>query len=253
MFTKLIPTDYILIPSNKIALLHKMTNDYFTDKWVKHDAVLIKTYQHKTEDLILLEFATKPDNEIFIFFFLSLSCEKAFYKNNFYGWFQLSDKIESNHKSPLFGSEKTNDKFERRTVLTSEMNGDFMVAYTEKEQKIEFYYTGEFKITNEKGYIKPNTSYTNFKKPTEIEFKPNIKKQTSLQRKAINHSQWNWKMILARLFLYPLCALLIWLSIYEFIPNGNYGFPLFILLFCGVYLSSDLYMIFNPNKTPKTK
>lgn len=62
--------------------------------------------------------------------------------------------------------------------------------------------------------------------------------------KEFNDTQWNWKMILARLFLYPFCAFLIWMDI-DYLKNGDFIIPLITFGFVSVYIFSDLYMIFN--------
>ena len=65
----------------------------------------------------------------------------------------------------------------------------------------------------------------------------------------INDTQWNWKMILARLFLYPLCTFFFWLSIFHLIPTGNYVMSIITIAISSTYIFSDLYMIFKRKKT----
>lgn len=60
----------------------------------------------------------------------------------------------------------------------------------------------------------------------------------------INDTQWNWKMVLARVFLYPLCALFYWLSLFHLIPAENYAEGGIMLTLASIYLFADLYMIF---------
>jgi hypothetical protein len=74
-----------------------------------------------------------------------------------------------------------------------------------------------------------------------------VKKQEAYaKRPEFNDTQWNWKMILARIFLYPLSIFLIWLCIVHVLPAGKYLLSIFTLVLCFAYLFSDLYMIFNP-------
>ncbi|NOQ71761.1 MAG: hypothetical protein GQ574_07165 [Crocinitomix sp.] len=70
----------------------------------------------------------------------------------------------------------------------------------------------------------------------------------------INDTQWNWKMVLARLFLYPLCIFFLWVSIFHLIPSGKYILPIITISIALTYLISDLYMIFKrKEKVPDEK
>ncbi|MFD2724733.1 hypothetical protein [Hyunsoonleella rubra] len=56
--------------------------------------------------------------------------------------------------------------------------------------------------------------------------------------------EWSAKNILIRLFTYPFCLFLIGLNIFLIIPNQGYIPAIGIFIFVGLYLISDLRMIF---------
>lgn len=55
--------------------------------------------------------------------------------------------------------------------------------------------------------------------------------------------EWSLKNILIRLFTYPFCAFLMWLSIFIGIPAGNYGLAIGAAIFVIPYLYIDLKLI----------
>ncbi|KAF2081332.1 hypothetical protein [Flavobacterium sharifuzzamanii] len=61
-------------------------------------------------------------------------------------------------------------------------------------------------------------------------------------------NEWSSGKILTRLFTYPFCLALIFLSIFGMIPDGKFFIAIPILAIVSVYLYSDLMMIFKQNK-----
>lgn len=60
--------------------------------------------------------------------------------------------------------------------------------------------------------------------------------------------EWSTSKILTRLFTYPFCLALILFAIFGMIPDGEIILAIPMLLIVGVYLYSDLKMIFKQNK-----
>ena len=67
----------------------------------------------------------------------------------------------------------------------------------------------------------------------------NIKEEEKAPEK-----EWSIKMILTRLFIYPFCFALILLNIFLIIPQGSFFIAIPTLVIVGIYLYSDLKMIF---------
>ena len=61
--------------------------------------------------------------------------------------------------------------------------------------------------------------------------------------------EWTLKNTLIRLFTYPFCAFLIWLSIFVVIPAGNYGLAIGTAIFVIPYLYIDLKLIMRKKTT----
>jgi len=61
-------------------------------------------------------------------------------------------------------------------------------------------------------------------------------------------NEWSSSKILTRLFTYPFCLALILFGIFGMIPDGNFFIAIPMLAIVGVYLYSDLTMIFKQNK-----
>lgn len=74
----------------------------------------------------------------------------------------------------------------------------------------------------------------------------NIKEEEKVPKK-----EWSIKMILTRLFIYPFCFALILLNLFLIIPEGSFFIAIPTLCIVGVYLYSDLKMIFKRAKTPE--
>ncbi|MCB9222719.1 MAG: hypothetical protein H6582_00975 [Crocinitomicaceae bacterium] len=69
-----------------------------------------------------------------------------------------------------------------------------------------------------------------------------------VKKKEFNDTQWNWKMILIRLFLYPFCIFLLSFSFFYLIPNKEFVISIPLVAISLVYLFVDLYMIFTSMK-----
>ncbi|MFB3389015.1 hypothetical protein [Flavobacterium sp. LAR06] len=72
----------------------------------------------------------------------------------------------------------------------------------------------------------------------------NIKEEEKAPEK-----EWSMKMILTRLFIYPICFAFILLTIFLIIPEGGFFISIPILGIVGAYLYSDLKLIFKHKKT----
>ncbi|KAF2342462.1 hypothetical protein [Flavobacterium tistrianum] len=89
-----------------------------------------------------------------------------------------------------------------------------------------------------------------------INIKVNNKQLTKQHRSRIldseteekSENEWSGGKILTRLFTYPFCLALILFSIFGMIPDGKFFIAIPILAIAGVYLYSDLMMIFKQNK-----
>ena len=61
--------------------------------------------------------------------------------------------------------------------------------------------------------------------------------------------EWSLKNTLIRLFTYPFCFFLMWLTIFVVIPAGNYGLAIGIAIFVIPYLYIDLKLIMRKKTT----
>ena len=68
------------------------------------------------------------------------------------------------------------------------------------------------------------------------------------KQKHFTDNQWGLKMIVIRLFLYPLSVFLICFDLYNLAYGGNYLLSIITLVISATYLLSDLYMIFKKKK-----
>ncbi|NAY93443.1 hypothetical protein GTQ34_16145 [Muricauda sp. JGD-17] len=59
--------------------------------------------------------------------------------------------------------------------------------------------------------------------------------------------EWGWKKILVRLITYPLSIFLVAMCFWTAIPQGKYLLAMGVLLIVGVYLYTDLKIIFKKN------
>lgn len=64
--------------------------------------------------------------------------------------------------------------------------------------------------------------------------------------------EWSLKNTLIRLFTYPFCFFLMWLTIFVVIPAGNYGLAIGIAIFVIPYLYIDLKLIMRKKTTGNT-
>lgn len=91
-----------------------------------------------------------------------------------------------------------------------------------------------------------NKLYQYEKKELLAEFR----KTLNIKEENLPEKEWSTKMILTRLFIYPFCFALILLNIFLLIPEGKFFIAIPMLSIIGVYLYSDLKMIFKTEKTP---
>ena len=172
--------DYILIETTRPELVEKMIYEYFEDEYITHNGVDIELSQHNKKNEILISFLNILDNELFVFFFTSLSINIEFQKDNYKGWFNASDKISSKYDGSDFGGKLENDLFSKRIMLTTEMTEDYTVGFSQKDERIKFYYSGKFETNNSKGFKTENLKKDEFRKIKAIR----IEKQRSKLNKS---------------------------------------------------------------------
>lgn len=143
--------DYILLNSARTDLVKRLIYEYF-DHDFKHDSVEIVMLQNADRSLVLLEFAQPIDNMLFVYLFEYFTTDPEFQKDNLIGWFSVSDKVVQNSISGEFGGSIPGDTFSRRVMLTTQMNDEYVVGYSNNGEKIEFYHSGEFSVSNENSF-----------------------------------------------------------------------------------------------------
>jgi hypothetical protein len=75
-----------------------------------------------------------------------------------------------------------------------------------------------------------------------------FRKTLNIREEKTSEKEWSRKMILTRLFIYPVCFALIVLNILLLIPEGEFFIAIPTLCIIGIYLYSDLTMIFKTEK-----
>jgi|GEM_PF-894432 len=102
--------------------------------------------------------------------------------------------------------------------------------YNKKDQLTDFY-----QLLNAKSNSKQSSKQHNSRVlDLETEEKP--------------ENEWSTSKIFTRLFTYPFCLALILVTIFGMIPDGKFVLAIPLMAIVGVYLYSDLKMIFNKNK-----
>lgn len=75
-----------------------------------------------------------------------------------------------------------------------------------------------------------------------------FRKTLNIKEEKVPEKEWSIKMILTRLFIYPICFTFILLTIFLIVPEGGLFIAIPILGIVGVYLYSDLKLIFKHEK-----